>query len=323
MSRSAAHIDALKLRIAATVAPANWARALDELSARIESGQSWEEAADEDKWRASPPLRAMIDAARQSGHPAEMTLNLIQRHAQAMASWRELMVALAYPMILLVAALVVACATGVLMLEVLNFDMGWNVDEQVHNIVKDFQDMAVGTLLSLLWTMLVLLTLWFLATPNAWLKIIGSLPVVGRPYRWLCMSEMLSRLAAISQVRPSLPEALRLTAQSYGQQSLTTIANHVADRVERGVGFRQALHQTVLSDERAGIALTLIDMDESDFSQSVDRSSRLLGEMAAYLCNRLKIALPMFVLLVVASLVWSIWSCYMTVSVILNNAILG
>jgi type II secretory pathway component PulF len=316
------HIDALKLRIAATVAPAKWSAALERLGDNLRSGQSWEEATDEANWRASAPLRSLINAALQSGHPADMTLRLLQRAVLAKTSWRELMSALSYPTILLVVALLVASLMGALMLEVADFELGWNVDvPKVQQTVKDFQDMAIGTLLSLAWGAIILLTVRLLATPNAWLKVIGSLPVIGKPYRWLYMSDMLSRLAAISEAQPSLPRALRLTADSYGGHALTAIANCVADRVEQGIGLRQALHQTVLSDERAGIALTLIDMDESRFSQSIEQSSSLLAQMATTTCSRLKIVLPLFVLLVIASLVWSIWSCYLLVFALLNQAI--
>src|SRR5690349_5622659 len=101
----AAHIDALKLRVAAKIAPVRWRRALDRLSNEIQAGKSWQEATASPAWRPDANLRALVETAMHSGHPADLTMNLLQRHAAAAASWRELWTALTYPAVLLVLAL--------------------------------------------------------------------------------------------------------------------------------------------------------------------------------------------------------------------------
>jgi type II secretory pathway component PulF len=318
---ASAQIDALKLRVAAKAASARWRRSIDRLADEIQAGKSWEEATAGPGWRPDANLRALVETALSSGHPADLTLNLLQRHAATMSSWRELLTALTYPSALLVVSLLVATATGSLMMQVCAQDVGWNTDKKHLLIVEDFQDMAIATSITLVWSLAILLTVRLLGTSSLWLRMVGSLPVIGRPYRWLALSDLLSRLAVISQVQPALPQALRTTGRSYGDAALTALADRVAMRVEQGMTLQHALHKTILSDDRAGVTLTLIEMDETQYAPSIDRASRLLSQMACLTCDRLKLVLPLFILFIVASLIWAAWSCYVVVFALLNQAL--
>ena len=207
------------------------------------------------------------------------------------------------------------------MMQVCNQDVGWNTDKKHELIIEDFQDMASATSMTLAWSLAVLLTVRLLGTSSLWLRMVGSLPVIGRPYRWLTLSDLLSRLAVFSQVQPALPQALRTTARSYGNAALAALTERVAVRIEQGMRLQHALHRTILSDDRAGVTLTLIEMDETQYAPSIDRASRALSQMARFTCDRLKLVLPLFILFIIASLIWAAWSCYVVVFVMLHQAL--
>jgi type II secretory pathway component PulF len=119
-------LDALKLRIASKVAPRAWSSALESLAQGLQAGKTWHEATNASAWRADANLRALVGAALRSGRPADVTLELLQRRAHTMSSWRDLISTLAYPVTLLAFALLVASLTGVLMMSVIDQHLVWN-----------------------------------------------------------------------------------------------------------------------------------------------------------------------------------------------------
>lgn len=309
-------LDVLKLRIAVQLAPRRWRDGLERLTSNLEAGAGWEEAVAHCSG-ASGRLKSLVAAAVEAGHPADITLAILRRRANMLQSWQQMVSALLYPTLLLFIALIVGSFTGLTMMKFTNDP--WDIGS-TSGLVRDFNDTAIGALLIMAWSLLMITSAYFLASPQAWLKLVGATPLVGRPYRWLAMSELLSRVSVFSQYRPQLPEALRMTARSYGTDALSTIAEHIANEVEQGKGFRAALHHTILSDERAGVTLTLIEMDSVHFSDSLVRASLLLEQMSQYLCTRLKLVYPVFVLLAIASLVWGAWASYIAIFKAISNS---
>lgn len=314
----AVSLDVLKLRIASQLAPRAWRRSLEQVTNDLESGQSWEQAIG----RCGPAtgaLAALLNAGMEAGHPADIALAILQRRASMKHSWQQMTTALLYPTILLAVALIICSLTGMMLM---NVDAGLDLVKGVEHFAQDFNDTAWGSLLFLAWALVLVGSAYVVASPKAWFKLVGSTPLVGRPYRWLAMSEMLSRVAVFSRYRPVLTEALQFTARSYGNDALSAITQHVADDVERGQTFRHALHHTILSDERAGISLTIIKMDGPQFGESIERASRLLEQMTQYTCTRLKLVYPLFVLLIIASFVWGAWASYIAIFNALSDAFL-
>lgn len=302
--------DAVKLRIARQLAPRRWQRGLDQLRIEIEKGRDWQAAINTVCARQAE-LGHLLTAALAAGAPAEITLELLQHRATRRTSWKALLTALVYPLFLLLAALLIGSLMSLAMLGLV--DSSWQQNEsQSYNAmlsrVHEFYDASVGGVLLILWVCVLIGIAFCLATPNAWLKLVGSVPVLGRPYRWMQLSELLSRISIFSQYQPALEKTLMLTEQSFGSQAPAAISRYLVQAIRQGEALPSALHKTIVSDARAGMALTLIE--PSDLSHSTLQASRLVDEMILATCNQLRLILPVFIMLLVASLIWGTWSSY-------------
>lgn len=297
--------DAIKLRISAQLAPRRWRHELEQLGTDIEQGRDWQTAID-DITERRPELGHLLSAALAAGHPASITMHLIQQRAISRVSWQGLLSSLAYPLMLLTIALLVGSLMSMSMLGLVTNT--WNEADELMKRVQEFYDASMGGLFLVAWGIGLAVLAYWIATPNAWLKLMGSVPVFGRPYRWLHLSELLSRISIFSQFQPALDRTLTLTAQSFGAQAPAAISLFLAQAIEQGEALPNAIHKTIVSDSRAGMALTLID--PSDISGSTLRASRLVDEMILATCNQLRLILPVFILLLVASIIWGTWSSY-------------
>lgn len=313
MSTANAINEMVQLRIAAQLAPRRWRRELEQLGSDIENGRDWSTAIAAIIQR-QPELGHLLSAALAAGHPASITMKLIQQRAISRVSWQGLLSSLAYPLVLLAIALLVGSLMSMSMMAmVVNI---WDetakdslpLNDQVIKRAHEFYDATMGGLFLLGWLLTLAILAYCIATPNAWLKLAGSVPVFGRPYRWLHLSELLTRISIFSQFQPSLAKSLTLTAQSYGQQASAAIGMYLVKAIEQGEALPNAIHKTVISDSRAGVALTLIDPNE--LSGSTMRASQLIDEMVLATCNQLRSILPVFIMLLVAGIIWGTWCTY-------------
>ncbi len=305
--------DVVQLRIAAQLAPRRWQRELDRLRADLESGHSWEQAVEGLRNR-QPELGNLMGAALAAGHPASITMNLFQQRATSRMTWQQLLLSLVYPVGLLLVALLISSLMSMSMMTMATH--GWRspgedsypFNDQLLSRLSDYYDASVGGLLLVGWCLVLVGTTYAVASPSAWLKLVSGVPVLGRPYRWMALSELLNRIAVFSQFQPELRRTLELTEQSFGQLALAPISRYLLESIERGEALPNAIHKTIVSDTRAGLVLTLIN--PNDLSNSTRRASQLLDEMILATCNHLRMILPVFIMLVVASIIWGVWSSY-------------
>ena len=307
------HLDALRLSLAAQLAPSGWRKSLHWLAQQIAAGCTWEDALHHGDWHPPATLHALVATALASGQPALIVLEVLERRAHTQRSWRTLLSSLAYPLVLLVIALGL---TGFTMFMICQAFDSSSVDplfgirdiEQVNLVVADLRHTLYGIGITMAWFALLVITIGLLATPLARFNLLGHIPLFGKPFRWLALGDFLARLAVFSRHQATLSPLLQTVAASYGNDPLSMIADRVSLRIAEGMSLHQALHRTILSDRQAGVALTLIDLQTNDFSQSVTEASQLLEQMACQTCERLSFLLPLFVLLLVASLMWATWS---------------
>ena len=298
--------DALQLKIAAQLAPRRWRSDIEQLLRDLESGRDWPQAV-ESLTKRRADLGALVSAALAAGHPARIILSLFQKRAASRASWQHLVLSLVYPLALLVGGLVVGSLMALATMGFLTRD--WSMpDPAMYARVEEFYDAAVGGLLLIAWLLVLVVLAYCSASRSAWLKLVGGVPVLGRPYRWMKLSELLSRISVFSQYQPVLGTSLELTQQSFGSNALAPISGYLVEAIESGEALPNAIHKTIISDARVGMALTLID--SSDLSGSTQRASRMVDQMIMATCNQLRLILPAFILLVVASIIWGTWSFY-------------
>lgn len=314
--------DAIKLQIAAQLAPRQWRDELDKVRAGLAKGHDWPAAIAEVDARQAE-LRQLLSAALAAGDPTGILLKLLQHRATARISWRQLITTLVYPLVLLLAALFLGSLMSVAMLGLVT--KTWENDkrfsafpETILDRAVEFYDASIGGLFLVGWCCAIIGIAYWLATPNAWLKLVGSVPVLGRPYRWMVLSEVLTRISVFSQSQPTLEKALELTAQSFGSQAPASIGRYLVQAIHRGEALPNAIHKTIISDARAGMALTLID--STDLSASTLAASRLIDEMILATCQQLRLILPVFIMILVASIIWSTWSSYFEILSAFRNS---
>ncbi len=297
-------VDSIRLRIAAQLVGVSWRLRLEKAAQALDSQLPWDQAIEQATGARNDELTSILKAATQSGKPTETVLEILQHRQSTRQLWRRLLSSLLYPTVLILVALIVASLCGTIFTLV---PQEFPIKESGF---RDFAQMTIGSLLTIVWGIGVLLIVYVVAAPNTQLKIYGSLPIFGRPYRWLTLSELLSRLSTFCRFQPELSSALNLTAESFGNHACAAITHRLAERVRNGETLAYAIHQTVLSDDRVGAVLTLIDNESDTFRSSIEQSSGLLSHMAKHLCHRHTLLLPPLAILIAASLAFGAWSCF-------------
>jgi len=74
-----------------------------------------------------------------------------------------------------------------------------------------------------------------------WSWLLGNLPLVGLPWHWSGVAEMLRCLSLLVGHRVPLPEALRLTADGIADAYVARQCRALAQRVERGQSLTMSL----------------------------------------------------------------------------------
>jgi type II secretory pathway component PulF len=82
-----------------------------------------------------------------------------------------------------------------------------------------------------------------LAGRSGWSLFVTCLPVIGLPWHWTGVAEMLRLLSLLAEQQVALPEALRLTAAGVSDAYVASQCRVLASRVERGTSLTLALIQ--------------------------------------------------------------------------------
>lgn len=204
----------------AAVRGAAWKDVGPDLARRIAGGQSLAQAVGARNDVFSSVEIRLIDAGERSGRLPEAFSRLAHRYERLAANRRALIWGLAYPALLLHAAVVLPSLPLV-----------------VHHGLAGFIGDGVPKLLSLY---AAVFGLWFLVTFLARRPAGLSLPLVGEWLRQRAVADYAFVLGALISAGGSLPSALRFAAESLDHPTLRAAGLRVARRVERGSGLGAA-----------------------------------------------------------------------------------
>ena len=304
-------LNSVKLQLAHQYAPWRWRAWIESLISSLERGTPLDEAIH--KLRSSAPreLGVIVDSAMQVGAPTQLILDALRTREALRSSWRELWYLLLYPTITLVFAITI----GVMFSTTMDFgfleEFGLAGAERVLGLVDDQRQAMYGLAFVVGWTMLVLGTIALVGPAWALTSIIGGVRVFGRPLRWINLSEILHRYQLFTAQGLSTLNAATAVTQSFSNSSQRYAAEGIERRIRQGSSLGDAFAATSLSDGLCRPALRMLDYRGSDLPAALGETSELMRQMVEQRCRSLSGVMPLLVLLIVGSVVWSIFSCYL------------
>lgn len=304
-------LNSVKLRLAQQYAPWRWRSWIESVAVAIEQGVPLDVAIGKVRSFAPPELGTLVDSALQVGAPAQLILDALRTRESLRRNWQELWTLLLYPTITLVFATLI----GVMFSSVMDVDFlaefGLSGADQILATVNDQKQSMYGLAFVLGWTILVLGTIAVIGPAWALTSIIGGIRVFGRPLRWINLSEILHRYQLfIGQGLPTT-DAASAVSRSFSSSSQRYAAEGIERRIRQGTSLGDAFAATTLSDGLCRPALRMLDHRGAELSSALAETSELFQNMVEQRCRALSGVMPLFMLLIVGSVVWSIFSCYL------------
>ena len=304
-------LNSVKLQLAQQYAPWRWRVWIESLILSLEQGTPLDEAINKLRPSAPRELGVIVGSAMQVGAPTQLILDALRTREALRSSWRELWHLLLYPTITLVFAITI----GVMFSTTMDFsflkEFGLSGAEQILGLVHDQRQSMYGLAYVVGWTILVLGTVAVVGPAWALTSIIGGVRIFGRPLRWINLSEILHRYQLFTaQGLPTL-DAAAAVSQSFSSSAQRYAAEGIERRIRQGTSLGDAFAATSLSDGLCRPALRMLDYRGGDLPTALGETSELLRQMVEQRCRSLAGVMPLLVLLIVGSVVWSIFSCYL------------
>ncbi len=304
-------LNGVKLQLSQQYAPWRWRAWIESVVVELEQGVPLDEAIRKVRSSAPRELGAIVDSAMQVGAPAQLILDTLRTRESLRTSWKELWILLLYPTV----TLVFAISIGVMFSSTMEFgfltEFGLTGADQILAMVNDQRQSMYGLAFVVGWTLVSISTIAIIGPTWALTSIIGGMRVFGRPLRWINLSEILNRYQLfIGQGLPTTNAAAAVSS-SFSSSAQRYAAEGIERRIRQGTSLGNAFAATSMSDELCRPALRLLDYRGDDLATALAETSELLQQMVEQRCRSLSGVMPLFVLLIVGSVVWSIFSCYL------------
>jgi len=246
----AAHVTAAGMPLAAGLRAAaqetdSWrlARALRSIATHLDRGRSLEDCLTSSP-RLPPHLAGLIRAARRTSDFSPMLAQWIENRRAARQHWRGVVAALAYPLF----AVALACLVFLL--------FALLVVPPFRSMFEDFGLRLPSNTVAVLWICdagsrllisfalvagIALVALRLIGGSAGWSTLMTSLPLIGPPWHWTGVAEMLRCLSLLVEQHVPLPEALRLTADGITDGYVGSQCRRLALLVEKGTSLTMSL----------------------------------------------------------------------------------
>jgi type II secretory pathway component PulF len=301
-------LDGMRLKLAAQVAPRAWRSPLGRLIDRLQAGVPLEAAVRQTSLPTE--LQSLFREALQLREPTGFVLDVLRARSQLQHSIGNLTLSLVYPLLLLALSVVGGFALSYELQEVIAMD---ELDAATVQPALDQHQALWASVLVMGWTGTMLLLLRWVGPKWAWTSVVGSFALVGRPLRWIKLQEILWRFKFL--VDQGVPDAqvAQAAARSFEASSQAFATLYVARQVRAGMPIGAALSATMLSDSLCQPSLMLLDHSDGRFSEACEKCANLLGQMIHQRCRLLTTLVPIFLLVLVGSIIWSVLSTYLYV----------
>lgn len=217
-------------------------RALRALAGEIERGRSLEDCLTGSRLPAH--LVGLVKAAGRSGEFGPMLAQWIENRRASRQHWRSVLFALAYPLL----AVVLACAVFLL--------IALLIVPTFRQMFQEFGLKLPSNTVAVLWlcdagskiligvltaAAVAVVALRLIGGGATWSLLITSLPLIGPPWHWTGVAEMLRCLSLLVEQGIPLGESLRLAADGIADGFVGTQCRRLATRVENGTSLTMSL----------------------------------------------------------------------------------
>ncbi len=258
-------------------------KALRALAADIERGESLDACIG--RFRSLPPYVAgLIRAAERTGRVGMTLAAWTANRRAARQHWRTIMTALAYPALAVGLAIAVFFLFGTMIVPTFQQmfgEFGLRLPVVTHYVLRTTE---VGTRMippAAVAIALGALAVRIIGGRSGWSLVVSSVPLIGNPWHWTGVAEMLRGLALLVEHRVPLSEALRLTSRAISDGYVADQCQLLAKRVEAGTSLTMSLVQL------RSLPLSIVPLIRcGEQNDSLDASLRSAAEM---LENRLRV----------------------------------
>ncbi len=291
------------LRAAASEIPRRRVRhSLQQLADFVQRGGTLDQAVQTGPLRIPRYLAGLLQAGARSGRLVQVLTDLADHHRRSRDLWRELWLALSYPVMLLgllgvIVAVVMAC-----------------VVPEMAAIYRDFDTELPATARSVIWFSLtgwkyfawaalllaaLALALRLLGGARMWTRVVSSIPGFGRLIHWQGFAEFARLLHLLLRQDVPLPQALRLTADGVRNPHVAHMAQQLAHLTEQGQSLSISM-QAVAQVPGPVIPLVRSGEEQGELPAALAVVGELLEGRILLRSRLLMVVLPPIAFLVVA-----------------------
>jgi len=218
-------------------------RALRWIADQLDRGRSLEDCLAKSR-RLPPHLAGLIIAARRTGAFGPMLAQWLENRRAARQQWRAVAAVLSYPVLAMTLATAIFLFFALMVVPTFKrmFDeFGLRLPAHTTMILWISEAGSIMLASVLVVGAAATVALRLIGGRTGWSLVITSLPIIGLPWHWTGVTEMLRGLGLLVENQVPLPEALDLTAAGIGDAYVGDQCRRLARRVEKGTSLTMAL----------------------------------------------------------------------------------
>ena len=303
-------LNSVKLRLAQQYAPRRWQGWIGTVADAVERGSALDVAMAKVRSKAPRELGALADSAMTVADPAQLILDSLRNRTGLRRSWYALWLMLVYPCVTLVFAVFVGTFFSSMMDFQFLEEFGLTGAKEALAAAQDQKQAMYGMAFIVGWTLLTLATVAVFGPTWALTAVMGGMRLFGRPLRWINLSEILHRYHLFFSQGLATADAAAAVTRSFASSAQRYAAEGIQNRVMQGMSLGDALATSSLSDSLCRPTLRMLDHRGTEPTVALLETSQLLQHLVDQRCRSLSSVIPVLVLLLVGSIIWSILGCY-------------
>ncbi|MCA9192477.1 MAG: hypothetical protein KDB03_11970 [Planctomycetales bacterium] len=312
--------DGLKLELAKQYAPRKAKAGIRQIALNLQQGGCLESAISSQLQVLPIETAALFRQSLVLNDPAQFLLNAFRQEYACRQVRNRFLLCLLYPACLLIAALVISAflngaltsMLGLLTTEFDEFGGSWlQSNLRAQSMVDEQLAIMIGCLGILAWLAVAILLLVLIAPRWAVLAVVGGVPLIGRPLRWLQLYNLLGRMSLLANEGCEGTSATQFLTKSYTGGQLMPVARKLEQRIANGMLLGQALCHSTLADSIC--APMLLSLDNSHSPDQLYQTSLVLLDLSKSRIAMLVSLLPFVTLVLVATVIWASIGSYFAV----------